>query len=335
MPTALAGELVLLVSADKKRFVVRLTPGEEFHTHKGYLAHNDLIGLDMGSTVLSHTGKRFVVLRPSFEELLMTVRRATQIMYPKDIGYILLKLTVQPGATVVEAGSGSGALTCALARYVTPGGHVHTYEARADMLSLAQTNIARLGLEGSVTFHQRDVVADGFDVTDAEAVFLDLREPWLALHHAAAALQDGGFLGALVPTINQVTALASGLERRRDFTDVEIAEIMLRLYKTTAARVRPLDRMTAHTGYLIFARKIARGLVRPDETSEEPEENGRGDMNTAEDLAAAGADDPPTASIPVTGPDNTPTASTRKTGTDYTPTSGTPTTGPDDDGLPA
>ncbi len=261
MPTTQAGELVLLVSADKKRFVVRLVPGEEFHTHKGYIAHDDLIGLAMGSTVLSHTGKRFLIMRPSFEELLMTVRRATQIMYPKDVGYILLKLSIQPGTTVVEAGSGSGALTCALARYVTPGGHVHTFEAREDMLHLAQTNVARLGLEGSVTFHQRDVLADGFDVTDADAVFLDLREPWLALDHAAAALQDGGFLGALVPTINQVTELADGLERRRVFTDVEIAEIMLRLYKTNAARVRPLDRLTAHTGYLIFARKVAGGLT--------------------------------------------------------------------------
>jgi tRNA (adenine57-N1/adenine58-N1)-methyltransferase catalytic subunit len=257
MTTAQSGDLVVLVSSDKKRFVVRLVPGEQFHCHRGFIRHDDLIGRELGQEVRSHTHYRFLVLRPSFDELLMTVRRATQIVYPKDIGYILLKLSVASGTRVVEAGAGSGALTCAFARYVSPGGHVYSYEARADMLQLAQTNIARLGLEEAVTFQQRDVQADGFDETDVDAVFLDMREPWLAMEPAAAALANGGFLGTLVPTVNQVVDVAYALERG-PFRDVEIAEIMLRLYKTTAERVRPLDRMTAHTGYLIFARKITR-----------------------------------------------------------------------------
>jgi tRNA (adenine57-N1/adenine58-N1)-methyltransferase len=237
-------------------------PGETFHTHLGIIPHDELIGGELGSTVRSHTGRRFIIMRPSFDELLMTVKRATQIIYPKDIGYILLKLTIFGGTRVIEAGSGSGALTCAFARYVMPGGQVYSYEARADMLALAQTNVARLGLDEAVTFQQRDVIADGFDQTDVDAVFLDLREPWQALDHAAAALVGGGYLGALVPTVNQVVDLASAIEHR-GFGDVEIAEIMLRLYKTTGARVRPLDRLTAHTGYLIFARKVDRHAPRP------------------------------------------------------------------------
>lgn len=269
MTLAQAGDLVLMISSDKKRYVVRLVSGEAFHTHLGVIPHDELIGLELGSQALTHSGRRFLVLRPSFDELLMTVKRATQIVYPKDIGYILLKLTVASGARVAEAGCGSGALTCAFARYVSPGGQVYSYDVRADMLALAETNVARLGLQDAVTFQQRDVIAEGFDVVDADAVFLDMREPWLCLDQAAEALVNGGFLGALVPTINQVVDLAQGIERR-GFRDVEIAEIMLRLYKSTAERVRPLDRLTAHTGYLIFARKITRtGHMAPDVLAED------------------------------------------------------------------
>jgi tRNA (adenine57-N1/adenine58-N1)-methyltransferase len=208
----------------------------------------------------------------------MNLPRASQIVYPKDIGYILMKLSVAPGSRVIEAGAGSGALTCAFAIYVAPGGRLYSYEARADMLKLARSNVARLGLDQAVTFQQRDVQAEGFDETDVDAVFLDMREPWLALSHAATALANGGFLGTLVPTVNQVVSMAYALERG-PFRDVEIAEIMLRQYKTTAERIRPLDRMTAHTGFLLFARKITRawaGHTGPD-GDEGPGTDGPGD----------------------------------------------------------
>jgi tRNA (adenine57-N1/adenine58-N1)-methyltransferase catalytic subunit len=290
MAIARANDLVLLLSSDKTRYVVRLVPGETFHTHRGYITHDDLIGHELGQEVLSHTGFRFAVLRPSFDELLMTVKRATQIVYPKDIGYILLKLTVQPGTKLVEAGAGSGALTCAFARYVTPGGQVYTYESRPDMLALAQANVARLALEHAVTFRQRDVVADGFEETDADAVFLDLREPWLCLDQAVAALANGGFFGTLVPTMNQLVEVARAVERR-PFTDVEIAEIMLRLHKTTGERVRPMDRLTAHTGYLVFARKIVRH--RHAATAEREPEPADEDLADLTDAPERGLDEDP------------------------------------------
>jgi tRNA (adenine57-N1/adenine58-N1)-methyltransferase len=195
-------------------------------------------------------------MKPSFEDLLLTVRRATQIVYPKDIGYILLKLSVSPGARVIEAGSGSGGLTCALAHYVSPGGHVYSYETREEMLALARENVARIGLEAAVTFRLRNV-AEGLSEEDVDAVFLDLREPWHFLRQAAEALVPGGAFGAIVPTMNQVIALVAGLERS-PFQDLEVSELLLRQYKPVHERVRPQDRLTAHTGFLVFARYIPR-----------------------------------------------------------------------------
>jgi len=249
------GDIVLLISPDAKRFLVRLAPGDELHTHRGYVKHDDILTTPLGHVVLTHSGQRFRVLRPSVEEALMTLRRATQIVYPKEIGYILLKLSIVPGTRVIEGGSGSGVLASALARYVSPGGHVFSYEVREDMLSLARTNVERLGLEDAVTFHLRSM-AQGFEETDVDALFLDVREPWMYLEHAATAMADGAFFGAIVPTMNQLVALVTALQRRDTFTDVEVNELLLREYKTIPERLRPLDRLTAHTGYLVFARKV-------------------------------------------------------------------------------
>ncbi|MFQ5460647.1 MAG: tRNA (adenine-N1)-methyltransferase [Anaerolineae bacterium] len=252
------GETVLLLSPDKKRFLVRLAAGETFHCHRGVIPHDDVIGLPAGAHLASHSGSLFTVLRPSMEEVLLSVKRAGQIVYPKDIGYILLKLNVVPGATVIEAGTGSGALACAMARYVGPEGRVHSYESRADMLAVARENLARMGLLEAVSFHHSDIEA-GFEEEDADALFLDVREPWLYLSQATAALAPGGFFGALVPTVNQVVSLAGGLADG-PFADIEISELLLRQYKALPSRVRPMDRLTPHTGYLLFARYVPRAV---------------------------------------------------------------------------
>jgi tRNA (adenine57-N1/adenine58-N1)-methyltransferase len=254
MPNLAAGDLVLLISPDKKRHLALLTPGGVFHSHRGFVEHDAILGKPAGVRVGSHSGEDFVVLRPSMEELLMTVRRATQIVYPKDIGYLLLKLSIVPGRRIIEAGSGSGALTCALATYVTPGGQVYSYETRPEMHALAQENVARLGLTDSVTFYHRDIT-EGFDERDVDAVFLDMREPWHFLVQSAEALAEGGFFGSLVPTLNQVISLVNGLDRG-PFTDIEVSEILLRQYKPVPERLRPMDRLTAHTGFMIFARYL-------------------------------------------------------------------------------
>ncbi len=252
--TIQAGDIVLVVESARHEFLVRVTPGNRLETHLGMIEHQALVGQPWGSTVTTHLGHPLLLLEPSLEKLIRSVKRTTQIVYPKDIGYLLLKLNIGPGSVVVEAGTGSGGLTLALARMVQPHGHVYTYETRETMQAIARKNLERLGWDPYVTFKLRDIAA-GFDERNVDALFLDVREPWLYLEQAHAALKGGGFFGALVPTTNQVSALLEGLERA-PFGFVEVEEILLRAYKPVAARLRPQDQMVAHTGYLIFARAL-------------------------------------------------------------------------------
>jgi len=249
-------DLVLLIGSDAKRYLVRLRAGDRFHTHKGIIDHDDLIARPLGREVFSHLDQRFVALLPSIHDLLMNVRRASQIIYPKEIGQILLKLDVGDGKRVIEAGTGSGALTIALAHFVGPHGLVFSYEIREDMINLARHNLEAVGLADRVRLIHRDI-AEGFTETDVDALFLDVREPWDYLHQVCAALEDGGFFGALVPTTNQVSDLLAAMGRH-PFSSVEVLEILLRKYKTVPARLRPQDQMVGHTGFLIFARTVAR-----------------------------------------------------------------------------
>lgn len=253
---ARAGETALLILPDHKRLIVRLQDGAVLHTHLGSLAHDAIIGHPWGRELRTNKERRVVVLRPSLEELLSNLPREGQILFPKDIGYVLLKLSIGPGTRVIEAGSGSGALSVALAHYVTESGRLYTYEQRQDMYDRAGRNLVAAGLEERATRHLRDV-ADGFLEQEVDALFLDLREPWRYLRQAAQAMGDGAFFGALVPTINQLSQLVAALEESPNFTDLEVAELMLRLYKPVPERIRPQDRLTAHTGYLIFARRRA------------------------------------------------------------------------------
>lgn len=255
-PVSVAGEndLVFLMSRDRKTFIVRLEPGAQLQTHRGVISHDDLIGQPLGREVRSHLGYPFLVLEPSTHDLILDLKRTTQIMYPKDIGYVLLKMNIGPGSRVLEAGTGSGGLTLALARAVMPTGRVYSYEVRPDVLNLAAKNLEKLSLLPFVELKERDI-AEGFDEVNVDALFLDLRTPWEYLAQAHAALKSGGFFGATVPTTNQVVRLIGALPEQ-GFAAVEVEELLLRPYKAVPGRLRPMDRMVAHTGYLIFARKI-------------------------------------------------------------------------------
>ena len=249
-----AGDLVQLVGLSHKNFIFRLTPGAKLQTHRGVLAHDDLIGLPWGIQVYSHIGSPFYLLQPSLSEVLVETRRSTQILYPKDIGYILVKMGIGPGQHILEAGTGSGALTTALAFAVGPQGCVTTYEIREDVQKLAQKNLARLDLEDRVTFKVGDI-ANGFEERGIDALFLDLPNPEDYISQVRQALKPGGHFGCILPTTNQVINLLSAFSRH-DFAFVEVCEILLRFYKPVAQRLRPTDRMVAHTGYLLFARAI-------------------------------------------------------------------------------
>src|SRR5512136_2840196 len=171
------GDLALLVGLRHKHFIFPLIPGGVFHTHRGILNHDDLIGKPWGSQVFSHQGSPFFLLQPSLADILTGLKRTTQIMYPKDIGFILTTMTVGPGQTVGEAGTGSGSMTVALAFAVGPTGRVITCERRTEFQELARKNLRNLGLEERVEFKLGDL-ADGLGETNLDAFFLDVPNPW-------------------------------------------------------------------------------------------------------------------------------------------------------------
>lgn len=255
MGAAAVGDLVQLVSIrDRKSFLFRIQSEERLETHNGIIKHDDLIGQPFGSKLRSHLGSDFVLLTPSTAEITRTLKRRSQIIFPKDIGLILLKLSIEPGQEVIEAGTGSGALTVALARAVGAYGRVLSYDIRADMQNTTRHNLELVDLSARVTLKTRDI-AEGFDETNIPALFLDVPNPWDYLNQVHQALRSGGFFGALLPTTNQVVLLLNELQGH-SFGMTEVVEVMLRHYKTVAARFRPTDRMVAHTGYLVFARAM-------------------------------------------------------------------------------
>jgi tRNA (adenine57-N1/adenine58-N1)-methyltransferase len=251
---AKVGELVQLIGPDDKAFFVRLAAGQSLHTHYGILKHDAIIGQPFGKAVLTHQGKPYLLLQLSTYDQIMHVKRASAIVYPKETGYILLKLGVKNGTRLIEAGTGSGALTLAFATAVQPAGMIYTYEERGDMQQLARKNLDNVGVLPYVTMKQRNI-GEGFDETDADALFLDVREPQDFLLQAHHALKGGGFFGSIVPTANQVSALLTGLQKG-GWIQIEVQEFLQRSYKIVPERLRPDDRMVGHTGYLIFARKV-------------------------------------------------------------------------------
>jgi tRNA (adenine57-N1/adenine58-N1)-methyltransferase len=252
--TAREGDLAQLVGLTHKHFIFSLKLGGELQTHRGVLKHDELIGKPYGSQVFSHTGAPFFLLQPSIADILNDLPRATQILYPKDLGYILVMMGITPGQRVMEAGTGSGSVTIAMATAVGAEGRVISYEQKPDTQNLARKNLERVGLASRVDFKLRDI-REGFDETDVDAFFLDVQYPHEYIEQVRAALKPGGFFGTIIPTFNQVEKTLIALKKHK-FAFVEVCEVMLRHYKADPARIRPVDRMVAHTGYLIFARRI-------------------------------------------------------------------------------
>lgn len=254
------GDLVQLLGSRHKSHFLKLKAGALFQTHRGELRHDEMIGKPWGSRLYSHTGNPFFLMRPGLADLITNIKRNTQIIYPKDIGYIVMVMGIGPGVHVLEAGTGSGALTTAFAFLVGDTGKVTSYEAREQMQNLARNNLRQVDLLGRVDLKSGDV-ADGFEERDVDALFLDLPNPYDVIPQVKASLKLGGFFGTILPTANQVSKTLAAL-RANDFAFMEVCEIMLRFYKPDWDRLRPTDRMVAHTGYLVFSRSV---MEKPDE----------------------------------------------------------------------
>jgi tRNA (adenine57-N1/adenine58-N1)-methyltransferase len=263
------GDLVQIVGTRHKSFIFNLKTGQEFHTHRGIVRHDELIGVPYGSKVYSHNRSPFFLLQPSLAAVLLDLKRSTQILYPKDIGFLMINLGIGPGQHVMEAGTGSGAMTTALAFAVGSTGRVTTYEQRPEFQKLAIKNLKRLGLDERVDFKLGDI-ANGFEETNADAFFLDVQNPYDYIEQVKNALKPGGFFASLVPTTNQVSRLLIAL-RQHKFAFIDVVEIIQRYYKPEPERLRPTDRMVAHTGFLVFGRPMLDEFNFDDEVEEIPE----------------------------------------------------------------
>lgn len=252
-----AGERALLIDSKGRRYLVTLVEGGTFSTHAGTVPHADLLGREEGFVARTNHGARLQAVRPTLSEFILKMPRGAQVIYPKDIGPILMLADLFPGARVLEAGVGSGALSMALLRAVGPTGHVLGYELREDFAGRARRNVESfLGPDQPYTIEIRDVyegidtVADGLD-----RVVLDLPEPWRVVKHAGAALRPGGILLSYLPTIGQVSRLREELAGSA-FGMAETIEVLQRSWHVEGQSVRPDHRMVGHTGFLTTARLL-------------------------------------------------------------------------------
>ena len=258
-----AGDRVQLTDPKGRMHTLVLAPGKEFHTHRGILAHDDLIGLPDGSVVTSSGGTAYLALRPLLADYVLSMPRGAQVIYPKDMAQIVTMGDVFPGARVLEAGAGSGALTCALLRAVGTEGQVTSYELRPDFAEIARRNVEAFfgGPRPNWALRVGDVgeCAD----TSFDRIILDMLTPWDVLDVVSRALVPGGVFVGYVATTPQLSELVEALRERGGFTEPRAWESLVRDWHAEGLAVRPDHRMIAHTAFLVTARRLAPGVVAP------------------------------------------------------------------------
>ncbi|HYE93432.1 MAG TPA: tRNA (adenine-N1)-methyltransferase [Terriglobales bacterium] len=252
------GEQILLIDQRGKRHLIFLRKSETFHSDRGWVPHDGIIGQSEGSWVRSSMGLRYIVVRPTLADYVIEMPRGAQVIYPKDLAMILFWADIYPGCRVMEAGMGSGALTLALLRAVGPTGRVITFEQREDFARRALANIhLRCGEVTNLTVRLRPI-EDGFAEEDpVDRVVLDLPEPWRLTPELPRVLRPGGIFLSYVPTIIQAHQTSEALRHDRHWALVETFETLMRPWNIDGQSVRPFHRMVAHTGFITLARRVA------------------------------------------------------------------------------
>jgi len=264
------GDIVILSLEPRRTYMVKVEAGKTFHTHKGYVKLDELVGKDFGSTFQSSLGAMFTALRPTLSDYIMKSSRNTQITYPKDAALIVMFSSIGPGSRVVESGTGTGALTTALAHYVKPNGKVYTYELREEFQKNAEKNLKRSNLLDFVELKSGDVTM-GIEEREVDAVVLDLATPWLVIPHAYEALKPSGTLVSFSPTIDQVVKATEAL-RENDFILIDTIECIMRAMQVERGKTRPQTLMTGHTGYITYARKALKPIKKEKEAASAKED---------------------------------------------------------------
>jgi len=248
------GDVVLVYIDEKRRFIVKLTRGKILGTDRGYLSHDDLIGLSYGSAVKTSSGVQAYLFKPLRHDYVHSIARFTQVIYPKDAALMIHLSGIGCGSRVGEAGVGSGALSIAIASIIGDSGRLYGYDVSERALKVTRENLERAGLLHRVILSKRDV-RDGLDVESLDAFFLDIPDPWNAVKSVSKALAPSAPLLAYVPTVNQVEKTVLALRESGVFQDIHVYEVLLREYSVEKDAVRPKTKMIGHTGYIIFARR--------------------------------------------------------------------------------
>lgn len=263
------GDRVQLTGPKGRLHTITLEPGKVFHSHKGPIAHDDLIGLPDGSVVANAVGVEYLALRPLLSDFVMSMPRGAAIVYPKDAAQILAQADVFPGATVVEAGVGSGALSLWLLRAIGPHGRLLSFERREEFADVARGNVA--------TFHGDDpanwsitlgdlaeALPEQAEAGSVDRVVLDMLAPWECIDAVSTALKPGGVLLCYVATVTQLSRVAEAIRATGWYTEPQANETMVRGWHVQGLAVRPDHRMIAHTGFLLTARRLAPDTVLPE-----------------------------------------------------------------------
>ncbi len=253
------GSYVLLFHTQRKKWLTKAVYEKKMHTHLGIIDMSSIIGMEYGSIIKSTEGKTIYLIQPTTYDFIMKSERKTQIIYPKDLGFIVARTGMKNGSIVLEIGTGSGALTTFMASIVKPSGHIYTFDVNADFIAVAKRNLEKAGVMEFVTSYQYDPHL-GLDIEDADVAIVDLGDPWSVIPQVYDSIKNSGAFVAICPTFNQLEKTAIEL-RKNNFVDIESAEIIFRTLEAREGMTRPSNRMIAHTTYLIFARKVSNNPI--------------------------------------------------------------------------
>lgn len=253
------GDWVLIYIDERRVFLTKVEKGKKFESDKGVLKLDTIVGLKYGSIVELSTGTKAYILNPLFHDFFLKYKRFTQVIYPKDLGFIIFLSGINSGSKVLEAGVGTGFLTTTLAHIVRPNGKVYAYEIREDFYENALRNLRMSGLLDYVELNQGDVRDAKNKLKDIDAVFFDLPNPWNYLDVAYEVLKPSKPIIVFIPTVNQVEKTVLSLRKHGGFTDIHAYELLLREYQVKEGATRPRSYMIGHTGFIVFARKVLGG----------------------------------------------------------------------------
>jgi tRNA (adenine57-N1/adenine58-N1)-methyltransferase catalytic subunit len=249
------GAYVLFFYRASKNWLTRIEKNKKLHTHIGIIDFDSILGLEYGSSVITSKQKKVYLMLPTIFDFVMKSDRKTQIVYPKDLGYIAIRTGLKSGCNVLEIGTGSASLTTFFASLVGPSGHVFTYDINEEFMEIARKNLKKSGMENYVSMFKQDIMTEGLERIDIDIAIIDLGDPWNVLQIVHKCLKNSGSVAVICPTMNQLEKTSKHMNEV-GFMDIESTEIMIRNIEAREGKTRPSMRMIGHTTYLIFGRKI-------------------------------------------------------------------------------